>query len=258
MNKDRKLLLVGLFIALLAIGWIALTPIVVTGARVQGSGSAEATTPYGESISIRIGSGTSTSGQASVIDFVMPASWLAYVGGDTQDVYDVDGAYKSQEQVTLSYSLSVTYSNVNTIKATVKIKATDNADQSMYEYTLATQKALSGASPIADNGQVQKSITDHLTEITASTTGATVKYEIYCQVTGTGATSGETLTATVAYTQFGQMVYTRTTESSSADVTPTVSVASWVDDALGLPDGTIFAVAAIVLVGVAYKVVKQR
>ena len=254
MNRDRKLLLVGLVVALVFIAYIALTPIIVAGARAYGTGTAEASTPYGESLEIQIGSGAETSGQASVIDFVMPASWLAYVGSDTQDVYDVDGVYKSQEQVTMSYSLSVTYSSVDTIKADVKIKATYSANN--FEYNLATEKALTGASPIADSGTTTKTITQHLTDVSCPLTGGTVTYDIYCQVTAIGATSGETLTATVPYTQFGSMVYTRTTESGSADVTPTVSVASWVDDALGLPNGTIFTVAAIVLVAVAYKVVR--
>ena len=256
MNRDRKLLLVILVVALLVIGWIALTPILVAGAKIQGSGSAETTTPYGESISIRIGSGTSTSGQASVIDYVMPASWLAYVGSASQDVYDVDGVYKSQEQVTLSYTSSVTYTSVTNIAETVKIKATYSTYN--FEYALATGKALSGTSPISDSGSTVKTIATHLTDVTCPLTGGTVTYEIYCQVTATGSVSGETLTATVAYTQFGSMVYTRTTESGSADVTPTVSVASWVDDALGLPQGSAITIVAIAAVIAAYKVVKRH
>ena len=256
MNKDRKLLLVVLVAALLTIGYIALTPIIVAGARAQGISTAEATTPYGESLEIEIGSGTETSGQASVIDFVMPASWIAYVGSDTQNVYDVDGTYKSQEQVTLSYTLSVTYSSVTAITATVKVKAVYSANN--FEYNLATGKALSGASPIADSGNTVKTISAHLTDVSCPLTGGTVTYEIYCQVTATGTVSGETLTATVAYTQFGSLIYTRTTESSGAEVTPTVSVASWFDEALGLPNGSAFIIAVIILVAVGYKVVKQR
>ena len=275
MDKDRKLLLVILVVALLAISWIAFTPVLVAGAQTQGSNTAEDSTPYGESLSIKIGSGTQTSGSASMVDVTMPSSWLAsYENGDTQDVYTVGGVYKQQELVTLSYTLSVTYANVGTIKSTVKVKAIDNSDQSLYEYTLANQKSISGASPLADDGSVEKSITAHLTEIDASTTSATINYEIYCQVTAIGTTSGETLTATVAYTQFGQLVYLKSTESSSAEVTPQVSVATWVenrandveyvvsvfDATLGLPEGSALTILAILSVAAAavLVVVKRR
>ena len=255
MDRDRKILLAGSVVVLVFIAYIALTPIIVAGARAYGVSTAEASTPYGESLGIEIGTGAETSGQASVIDFVLPASWLAYVGSETQDVYDVDGVYKSQEQVTMSYSLSVTYANVDTIKATVKIKTAYST--SNFEHTLANLKALTGTSPISDSGSVQKSITQHLTDVSCPLTGGTVTYHIYCQVTAVGATSGETLTATVSYTQFGSLVYTRTTESGSADVTPTVSVASWMDDALGLPQGSAITIVAIVAVIAAYKVVQR-
>ena len=256
MEKDRKLLLVILVAALLIICYIAFAPIVIAGARAAAENVAEATTPYGESLSIKIGSGTQTSGSASVIEFIVPASWAAsYQGSDTQNVYTVDGVYKSQEQVTLSYTLSVTHSNVENIKATVKIKALGTGS---YEYTLANLKALTGTSPISDNGQTQKSISAHLTDTGSPTSGATISYQIYCQVTATGAVSGDTLTATVAYTQFGQLVYLQSTEASAAEVTPTISVASYVDDAFGLPHGSFFVAAIAAAVVVYYKVVRAR
>ena len=256
MDRDRKLLLVVSVAALVIIAYIIFTPIVVAGARLKGENYAEASTPYGESISIKIGSGAETSGEASVVDFVAPASWLAsYSDSTTQDVYDVDGTYKSQEQVTMSYSLSVTYTSVESITATVTVKTAYDVND--HEYSLATSKALTGVSPISDSGQTQESITTHLTALTCPLTGGTVTYDIYAQVTATGTVSGETLTATVPYTQFGSLVYTRTTESGSAEVTPTVSVASWMDDALGLPQGSAITIVAIAAAIVAYKVVQR-
>ncbi|MFH2109630.1 MAG: hypothetical protein ABIJ47_00055 [Candidatus Bathyarchaeota archaeon] len=275
MKKDRRLLLVFLLIALLAVGWIALTPIALAGLGTEGSNAAEASTPYGESLAIKIGSGTKTSGTASLVEVTMPSSWLvSYSDGDTQNVYEVNSTYKEQEQVTMSYTLAVTYANVDTIAATVKVKAIDKADASYYEYTIANAKSISGASPINDNGNVQKAIATHLTEITASTTSASVKYQIYCQVTAEGTVSGETLTATVAYTDFGCLAYARSTESSSAEVTPQVSVATWVenrannikfvvsvfDTTLGLPEGSALTIVAILSVAAAavLVVVKRR
>lgn len=260
MDQTKRKILVFSIIAILVVGYIAFTPVSIAGALASGSNSAEASTPYGESISIKIGSGSSTSASASIIP--MRAS---YNGSDSQNVYDVNGTYKSQEQVTLSYTLAVTHASVTSITATVKIKAIDNADASFYEYTIASAKALSGASPINDNGEVVKTIAAHLSEITASATSATVKYEIYCQVTATGAVSGETLTATVAYTQFGALAYTRTSESSDAQVTPQVSVASIIeykasaiDNLVGLPSGWTIQLVAVASVTVTAMMVKKR
>jgi hypothetical protein len=260
MKTNQRKLLVFSIIAILVIGYVVFTPIQLAGAQTTGSNSAEASTPYGESIGISIGSGSSTSASASIIP--MKAS---YSDDDSQNVYDVNGTYKSQEQVTLSYTLAVTHASVTGITATVKIKAIDNADASYYEYTIANAKALSGASPIADDGEVVKTIATHLSEITASATSATVVYQIYCQVTATGSVSGETLTATVSYTQFGCLEYTRTSESSSAEVTPTVSVASVIeykasviDDTLGLPDGWTIQLVALASVAVAVMLVRKR
>jgi len=273
LNRDRRLLHVFLVAALLVIGWIALTPVALAGLRAERTNTAEASTPYGESISIKIGSGTQTSGTASLVE-VTVGSWVAsYSDGDSQNVYTVNGTYKSQELVTLSYSLSVTHSNVQSIQATVKVKAIDVGDSSSYEYTLANQKSLSGASPISDNGQTQKSISAHLTDAGASTSGATIRYQIYCQVTAQGTVSGETLTATVPYTSFGKLVYAQSSESSSAEVTPQVSVAAWaenrvgdvrwaasvIDESLGLPGGTaVTAVAVLCVAAAAVTVVKRR
>jgi len=223
MTGKQKWLLALLLLCIIGVGagYYILSPRTIAGASSSTSTGATAETPYGEKLEIKLNTGTQTSGSAS---------WLAsYQDSASQQVYTVDGTYKSQEQVTLSYSLTVTYSNVNNIQATVKIKAVDDSDSSYYEYTLANAKALSGTSPISDSGSVQRSITQHLTDCDASTSSATIKYHIYCQVTGTGSISGQTLTATVPYTQFASHSYQQETESTEAEVTPTVSVASWYD-----------------------------
>jgi len=266
MDQAKRKILVFSLIAILVIGYIAFTPVTIAGASASGSNTAEASTPYGESIGITIGSGSSTSASASIID-AAKASWLAsYSDSDSQNVYDVNGSYKSQEQVTMSYSLSVTYSSVTNIHATVKVKAIDKGTPTNYhEYVLANAKSLSGASPISDNGQTQPSISAHLTDIGGSTTSETVQYQIYCQVTATGSVSGETLTATVNYTPFGTLEYTRTSESSAAEVTPTVSVASVIeykasaiDNLVGLPDGWTIQLVAITCVTVALALAVKR
>jgi len=268
MKRDRRTILILFLAILLVAAYLFYVPVRVSGASTTGSSSAEANTPYGESLSIKLGGGSSTSGTASIIDVLeeQAASWLAsYQDSTSQNVYEVNDTYKSQEQVTLSYSLTVTYANVENIQATVKIKAIDDSDSSSYEYTLANAKALSGASPISDSGQTTKTISQHLTDADAATSGATIRYQIYCQVTATGSISGDPLTATINYTPFGCLVYQQSSESSSAEVTPAVSVASILDEkvkpldeALGLPQGTSLKLLAVVTVAAALWMVRDR
>lgn len=239
MFKDKRKLLVIALLVILA-GYLLYQPLMLAGAGIYGTTGASAETPYGEKLEIEIGTGAETSGTASMIQ-----RWTSsYQDGESQYVYEVNGTYKSQEQVTLSYSLAVTHANVETIKATVKIKAVESTYD--HEYTLASQKSLSGSSPINDNGQTQRTILEHLgTDIGCSTDSATVQYQIYAQVTATGTISGDTLTATVDYTQFGALSYVRSQESSAAEVTPQVQVASYIEEYLGLPGQPTLSIVAV-------------
>jgi len=206
------------------------------GAQAAATQQGSASTPYGESLSIRLSTGAQTTG----------ASWLAdYIQSATQNVWTVNGTYKSQAQVTLGYSLSVTYTQVTNIQVVnLYIKAVDAADSSSYTYTLASSKALSGSSPISDSNSTTKTISQHLTDV-AATSPATVKYYIYCKVTAVGSVSGQTLTAEIVETYFTTLVYTQQTESTNTSVTPTVSVASWAQVA---DAAAVFGIAVLVAV----------
>ena len=266
MNDRRPLVFLAIIVLAIAAGYAYMvygTPIPVQGATNSGSSSTLAETPYGEILEISLESGTETSGVASFLEIRAPdtASWFAsYDDTDSQNVYEVNGTYKSQEQVTMEYSLSVTHSNVASITATVKIKAYEKATPANYhEYTLANSKSLSGVSPIADSGSTVPSILQHLTDVGGSITSEVVGYDIYCQVTATGTISGDTLTAIIPYTHFGAFSFARSSESSTAQVTPTISAASWetedpwrlsyYDDAVGAPEGTVMmALTAMVVI----------
>lgn len=246
-KRERTLVFILIFILLAGYGaYLVYGTGIVQGAIAGSTSEAEASTPFGESLAITLGSSSQTSGTASFWDKSQLAAWLAYSDSDSQIVYEVNSTYKSQELVELGYTLSVTYSQVSNIEATVKIKAIDDADDSEYEYTLANAKSLSGASPINDNGNTQPSITTHLGHVVASTTDATIYYQIYAQVTATGTVSGETLTATIPYTKFGALHFEQSSESSEANVTPTLTVTSWYDQQLGLPDGALLNFISIV------------
>ena len=256
MNRDRQILIVAL-IALIFISagaYVALgQPSFMPGGSVSGTSSSSAETPYGESIEISIGGSSETSGAASWFQQnpEAVASWFASMSDSTsQDVYDVNGTYKSQEQVELSADLAVTWSNINSLSATVKIKALDQGTPTNYnEYTLANSVDIYAASPTSDSWSTTPSITQHLTDIGGSTTSITVDYEIYCEVVATGDISGDTLTATIAYTPYGTLEYTQSSESNAAEVTPSVSVSSYfdtADQAVGLPPGTMLYMTCII------------
>jgi len=273
MNKHRPLVFLIIAILAIAAGYAYMvygTPIPVQGATNSGSSSSTAETPYGEKLEISLGSGAETSGTASFLRLRSPeaASWFAsYDDTNSQNVYQVNGTYMSQEQVTIEYSLSVTYANVASISTTVKVKAYDESNKALnyHEYTLANAKALSGVSPIADSGSTVPSILQHLTDVGGSTTSEVVGYEIYCEVTATGSISGDTLTASIPYTHFGGFSFLQSSESSTAQVTPTISAASWeaedpwrlsyYDDAVGAPEGTVMSALAAMVVIASFAVI---
>jgi len=255
MDRQKTLLIfLALTLVVVAAGaYIALgQPSFMPGASATGTSSSSAETPYGESISISIGAGSETSGSASWFqrnpDSV--ASWFASLqDSDSQDVYEVNSTYKSQEQVTIQAQLAVTHSNIDDLHATVKVKAIDKGTPSNnHEYTLANNVDIYAASPTDDSWSTTPSISTHLTDVGGSTTSETVQYQIYCEVTATGSISGDTLTATIAYTPYGTLVYEKSSEQNSANVTPSVSVTSYYDQRLGLPDGSLLFMACIVVV----------
>lgn len=255
MDRNQQIL-IGLTVLLILVGagaYIALgQPSFMPGVSASGTSSSSAETPYGESIEISIGGESETSGAASWFEQnpEAVASWLASISdSDSQNVYEVNSTYKSQEQVELSADLAVTHSNVNSLTATVKIKAIDKGTPANeYEYTLANAVDIYAASPTSDSWSTTPSISTHLTSIGGSTTSETVQYQIYCQVTATGSISGDTLTATISYTPYGTLVYERSSESNDASVTPSVSVSSVYDQRLGLPDGTILVLSCLTVV----------
>lgn len=245
-STRRTLVLVLLLLALAGIiGYMYVYTDLIQGAVGEGTNQAEASTPWGESLEISLDSLTKTS-SASMFS-------ASYQETDTESAWTVNTTYKSQEMVTLAYDLDVTYTQVSNIEATVKIKAIDRSDASYYEYTIANAKSLGGASPIEDSGDTGRTIQGHIiSDIVASTSGALIQYEIYCQVSATGTVSGETLTATIPYTQFTSLYYDYELQQSIIEVDPSITVTSWIDDRLGLPGETVLNFCALCSVLSAY------
>jgi hypothetical protein len=262
-NKAGLIALTLLLVIVAGGAYIALAqPSFMPGASTSGTGSSSAETPYGESIEISIGGESQTSGSASWFQKnpEAVASWFAsYQDGDSQNVYTVNSTYKSQETVTIESSLAVTWSNVQSLTTTVKVKALDKGTPTNnHEYTLANNVDIQAASPTSDNWDTAPSINAHLTSVGGSTTSETVEYQVYCQVTATGTISGDTLTATIAYTPYGTLVYDQSSEANSATVTPSVSVTSYYDQALGLPDGALVTMLAILVIAACTYVVYDQ
>ena len=249
---------VGIGVAIAALALIILLVIFVSGQQfipgvyAQAKHSASAETPFGESIHINLGTSAQTSGSAS---------WLAATAQVSQNVWTVNGTYKSQAQVTLGYSLQVSYTNVQNIQiVSLYIKALDAADNSNYQYVLASSKSLSGPSPISDSGSTTKTISQHLSDCQASTSSAQIKYYIYCKVQGQGTISGQTLVAEITETWFCTLDYQQSTESSQATVTPSVTVASWTDATAAVPliSGCLGLAGVGFLLGAAVKGKRRR
>jgi hypothetical protein len=262
-NKAGLIALTLLLVIVAGGAYIALAqPGFMPGASTSGTGSSSAETPYGESIEISIGGESQTSGAASWFQKnpEAVASWFAsYQNSDSQNVYTVNSTYKSQETVTIESSLAVTWSNVQSLTATVKVKAIDKGTPTNnHEYTLANNIDIQAASPTSDNWNTAPSINAHLTSVGGSTTSETIEYQVYCQVTATGTISGDTLTATIAYTPYGTLVYDQSSEANSATVTPSVSVTSYYDQALGLPDGALVTMLAILVIAACAYVVYDQ
>jgi len=211
-----------------------------SGLIVKAENTARSETPYGEYLEIKLDTTART----------QQASWEAATASASQNVWTVNGTYKSQGQVSLGYTLTVSYANVQNIQlVSLYIKAVDAADSSSYTYTLASNKPLSGSSPITDTGSTSRTISQHLSDCQASTTSAQIKYYIYCKVQATGSISGQTLTAEITETWFCTLNYAQQTESTSANVSPSVSVSSWADWAAENSDMLI--AAAILIMGAA-------
>ncbi len=268
MNRDRQILIVSLVVLVLvsAGAYMALAqPGFMPGSRVTGTSSSSAETPYGESIEISVGAGSETSGAASWFQRnpEAVASWFAsYSDSDSQDVYEVNNTYKSQEQVTIEADLAVTHSNIDDLTATVKVKAVDKGTPANeHEYTLANSADIYAGSPTSDSWDTTPSISAHLTSVGGSTTDETVQYQIYCQVTATGSISGDTLTATISYTPYGTLHYEQSSESSDASVTPSISVSSFFDTGdtiVGAPQGTMLYLTCNLIVAASVYVIISK
>ena len=247
MNKRTLLFCaVGLAIAGL-VGWLIWSSLSAPGTGIvytltsQGF-SASDSTSYGESINVQL----KVEGQTS-------SSWVgSYTGSAESQVYTVDGTYYEQEQISISLSITITYSKVSGVKiVSAYIKAVDTADSSSFNpisvsnFDWEANGLTSGQSKSWSYGP--KGIGTFLGECSASTSDATIDFKIYVKVQGTGTVSGETLTAEITEQKFDSHHFVLETQSTSAEATPSVSFSSWVASWGVITGGFVLLVIGIII-----------
>ena len=207
------------------------------------SHSASDSTQYGEYLDVRVNVGGETSS----------ASWAAsYTGSAQSQVYTVDGTYYSQEKISISLSITITYSKVSNVKiVSAYIKAVDTADSSSFNpisvsnFDWESNGLSSGQSKSWSYGP--KYIGDFLSSAGASTTDATIDFKIYVKVQGTGTVSGETLTAEITEQKFQTNHFVLETQSTSAEANPSVSFSSWVASWGDIATGAILLIIGVIV-----------
>ena len=223
MKVNKKLL--AIFIIVLIVAGIGIYWFVPKkGAEFGGEYKATAETPYGEKLTIKLNLGGGTR-QASF--------FAGYTDTVSQNVWTVDGTYKSQGKITFSVTVTITGNKITNAKIeNCYIKAVDTADSSSYSYTFDTYPvsvSLSGYQGTWSPDSITKTLDQHVSDIQASTS-CTVDYYIYCKVSAVGEISGQTLYAEITETKFKTLQLEKQTEETTAEVTPSVSTSSWLEE----------------------------
>ena len=224
MKVNKKLLaifIIVLIVAGIGVYWFFIAK---QGTQITRTFGAEAETPYGEKLIIQL----DLSGQTKQAGFLG-----AYTDTVSQSVWTVNGTYKSQGKITFSVSVTITGSKITNAKIeNCYIKAVDTADQSSYSYTFGTYPisvSLSGYQGTWSPNSITKTLDQHVNDIQASTT-CTVDYYIYCKVSAKGEVSGQTLIAEIAETKFLRLNLEKPTEQTTAQVSPSVTTSSWLEE----------------------------
>ena len=131
--------------------------------------------------------------------------------------YTVNGS-GPYDYVQLKCSIHVEFDNVeNVVIDFIGIKAVDHLDGSYHVYTLASNEPVSSSPYDGTFSTGQMSISVHFNDVEATPDDQDrrwIRYYIAVRVSGTGAISGETLTAEIDYTWFNTYVYKYASGSS--------------------------------------------
>jgi len=244
-NKRTLLLcVVGLAVAGV-IGWLlwsSLSGPYVWNTLLNAVTGASDSTAYGEYIDVKVNVGGETSG-----------SWTgAYTGSAESQVYTVDGTYYSQQKISISLSITITYSKVSGITiVSAYVKAVDTADSSSFNpisvsnFDWEANGLSSGQSKSWSYGPT--GISSFLSSAGASTSSATIDFYVYVKVQGTGTVSGETLTAEITEQKFDSHQFVLETQSTTAEATPSVSFSSWVASWGIIATGSVLLIIGVIV-----------
>ena len=246
-NRRTLLLCVAVLAVAGVAGWLFWSSLSGPGPEVwntlfgTGFGTSDST-QYGEYIDVEVNVGGETSG-----------SWTgSYTGSAQSQVYTVDGTYYSQEKISISLSITITYSKVSNVKiVSAYIKAVDTADSSSFNpisvsnFDWEGNGLSSGQSKSWSYGP--KYIGDFLSSASASTSDATIDFKIYVKVQGTGTVSGETLTAEITEQKFQTNHFVLETQQTTAEATPSVTYASWVAGWGAIATGAVLLIIGVIV-----------
>ena len=242
MNVNKKLLAIFLILIVVAstIGaWFFFRGKgAVFGRKLEGY----AETPYGESLHVVLDIG----GQTSKASFQ-----ASYQQSVSQNVWTVNGTYKSQGKITFSISITIDGTRISSVQVdNCYIKGVDTTDGSSYSYTFGTYPATIPLDANDDGSWNPSSITrtldQHVSDIGGSTT-CSVDYYVYAKISAVGEISGQTLVVEITETKFLRLNLARETEKATVEITITVTtLSSWLEDYYKYVAG--FSVIAVVIV----------
>jgi len=224
-NKKLLAIFIILIVVASAIGvyWFFFKP---EGTKFGKTLEGYAETPYGESLHVIVNIG----GQTSKL------SWLtaSYQESVSQNVWTVNGTYKSQGKITFSISITIDGTKLSSAQVdNCYIKAVDVADSSSYSYTFGTYPANIPLDANDDGSwnpsSVTRTLDQHVSDIQASTT-CSVDYYVYAKISAVGEVSGQTLVVEITETKFLRLNLAKETEGTTATVTPSVTTSSWLEE----------------------------
>ena len=246
-NRRTLLLCVAVLAVAGVAGWLFWSSLSGPGPEVwntlfgTGFGTSDST-QYGEYLEIDVNVGGETS-----------SSWTgAYTGSAESQVYTVDGTYYSQEQISISLTITITYSKVTNVTIiAARITAVDTADGSFFNpigvsnFNWEANGLTSGSSKSWSYGPTY--IGNFLSSASASTSDATIDFKIYVKVEGTGTVSGETLTARITEQTFDSHHFVLETQQTTAEATPSVSFASWMASWGTIATGSVLLIIGVIV-----------
>lgn len=228
MNRKLKIVIGLVIIGVVIAGLYLSTP--ASTKWFEGANRYIFSNEYGETLVIDVGvkSGGRLSGKAQISNSLYEVSG-SYISGGTNNSFS---GVADQEVISISFTVTITGTNIeNPQIVDAKLKAVDSADSSykLYSPSQALPISTSLGTPNTLTFLNNYAISTHLTDCSASTTSAKIKYYFYLEVQAVGSKSGQTLTGTINYDLYIVLQFTKNAEEGTTGVETSIGVASWIN-----------------------------